>query len=207
MRASRLLRILLALQNRGRLTTLQLATELEVARRTIMRDIEALTEAGLPIVVHRGNAGGVELGFNYRSRFVSLDAGEAEALGLILGMPRAVLAELGIESAAHRACDKLVESLPNAVRQRVHEAQRRFQFGAPATKSVDPRVAALAEAIRRSAIVRLNARSTSPRTIHPIGLHEGPNGWAIVDGRDSRHTIPQNSWGDINVSARRFAST
>ena len=81
MRASRLLRILLTLQNRGRMTTLQLSNELEVARRTVMRDIDALGEAGLPIVVHRGSAGGVELGFNYRSRFVGLDAHEAEALG------------------------------------------------------------------------------------------------------------------------------
>ncbi len=207
MRASRLLRILLALQNRGRLTTLQLATELEVARRTIMRDIDALTEAGLPIIVHRGNTGGIELGFNYRSRFVSLDAGEAEALGVILGMPKTTLAELGIQSAAHRACDKLVESLPIAVRQRVHEAQRRFQFSTPAATSPDPRVAALADAVRKSLIVRLNARSASPRTIHPVALHGGPHGWTIVDRRDSKRAIPQDLWGDVNISARRFAST
>ena len=54
MRASRLLRILLLLQNRGRLTSGDLARELEVAPRTILRDLDALTEAGLPMVVHRG---------------------------------------------------------------------------------------------------------------------------------------------------------
>jgi predicted DNA-binding transcriptional regulator YafY len=117
MRASRLLRILLILQNRGRVTTLQLAGELEVARRTVLRDLDALAEAGLPIVTHRGNAGGVELGFNYRSRFVSLDAEEAEALGVILGMPKSALAELGMRAAAHRACDKLVESLGESSNQ------------------------------------------------------------------------------------------
>ncbi|MGE3178066.1 MAG: HTH domain-containing protein, partial [Vicinamibacterales bacterium] len=61
MRASRLLQILLLLQNRGRLTSAALARELEVARRTILRDVDALTEAGLPIVVHQGNRGGIEL--------------------------------------------------------------------------------------------------------------------------------------------------
>jgi predicted DNA-binding transcriptional regulator YafY len=207
MRASRLLRILLILQNRGRVTTLQLAGELEVARRTVLRDLEALAEAGLPIVTCRGNAGGVELGFNYRSRFVGLDADEAEALGAILGMPKTALAELGIESAAHRACDKLVESLPNAVRQRVHAAQRRFQFSAPNATSPDPRVAALAEATRRSLIVRLDAHSASPRTIHPIALRSGADGWAVVDGQDAKRPIPERLWGDINISARRFAAT
>jgi predicted DNA-binding transcriptional regulator YafY len=207
MRASRLLRILLILQNRGRMTTLQLAGELEVARRTVLRDLDALAEAGLPIVTHRGNAGGVELGFNYRSRFVGLDADEAEALGVILGMPKSALAELGIQSAAHRACDKLVESLPNAVRQRIQEARRRFQFSAPVATSPDPRVAALAEATRKSTIVRLNAHSASPRTIHPIALHCGPDGWAVVDGHDSKRPIPEGLWGDVNISARRFAST
>jgi predicted DNA-binding transcriptional regulator YafY len=204
-RASRLLRILLILQNRGRVTTLQLAAELEVARRTVLRDLEALAEAGLPIVTYRGNVGGVELGFNYRSRFVGLDAEEAEALGVILGMPKTALEELGIRSAAHRACDKLVESLPNAVRQRVREAQRRFQLSGPSATSPDPRIAALAEATRRSLIVRLNAHSASPRTIHPIALRCGPDGWAVVDEHDSTRPIPESLWGDVNISARRFA--
>jgi predicted DNA-binding transcriptional regulator YafY len=206
MRASRLLRILLILQNRGRVTTLQLAGELEVARRTVLRDLEALAEAGLPLVTYRGNAGGVELGFSYRSRFVGLDAQEAEALGVILGMPHSALAELGIRPAAQRACDKLVESLPDAVRRRVHDAQRRFQFSAPAIAAPDPRVAALADATRRSLIVRLNALSASPTTIHPIALRCGPAGWAVVDAHDSMRSIPDSLWGDVNISARRFVT-
>jgi predicted DNA-binding transcriptional regulator YafY len=74
MRASRLLRLLLLLQNRGRLTCATLARELEVTRRTVLRDVDALTEAGLPIIVLRGPQGGIELGFNYRTRLVGLAA-------------------------------------------------------------------------------------------------------------------------------------
>jgi predicted DNA-binding transcriptional regulator YafY len=206
MRASRLLRILLILQNRGRVTTLQLATELEVARRTVLRDIDALSEAGLPIVVHRGNTGGVELGFNYRSRLVGLDAHEAEALGVILALPKSALTDLGMASAAQRACDKLMESLPDTVRQRVLQAQRRFQFAAVTATPADPRVAALAGAIRHSAIVRLKSKSNSPRTIHPIALIFEPGGWMLVDALDKQHPIANSQWGDINVSARTFAA-
>ena len=63
MRASRLLQILLLLQNRGRMTAAALAREVEVTPRTILRDVDALTEAGLPMVVNTGYRGGIELGF------------------------------------------------------------------------------------------------------------------------------------------------
>jgi predicted DNA-binding transcriptional regulator YafY len=205
MRASRLLRILLALQNRGRMTTLQLATELEVARRTIMRDIDALTEAGLPIVVHRGNTGGVELGFNYRSRLVGLSADEAVALGLLLASPNPALAELQMTPAVHSVRDKLIESMPELVRKRIHQAQRRFQFAAALPKRTDVRVAALAAAIRDSAITRIQSKSPAPKTIHPIALQFGPLGWAVIDARNPHTPIPDRDVGDINISAQRFS--
>ncbi len=204
MRASRLLRILLALQNRGRLTTLQLATELEVARRTIMRDIDALTEAGLPIVVHRGNMGGVELGFNYRSRLVGLSAEEAEALGLLLASPNPALAELQMTPAAHSVRDKLIESMPELVRKRIHQAQRRFRFSGVPPQPADVRVAALAAAIRDSAITHIKSKSGAPKTIHPIALQFGPRGWAVIDARNPDTPIPDIDVGDINISAQRF---
>jgi predicted DNA-binding transcriptional regulator YafY len=205
MRASRLLRILLALQNRGRLTTLQLATELEVARRTIMRDIDALTESGLPIVMHRGNTGGVELGFNYRSRFVGLDAAEAEALGVILALPNSALAELQLTASAQSARDKLVESMPELVRKRIQQAQRRFRIYADPPRQTDARVAALAAAIRDSAITRIQSKSRAPTTIHPIALQFGPLGWAVIDAKNPDIPIPVSQAGDINISARRFS--
>ena len=56
MRASRLVSILLLLQTRGRLTAPQLAAELEVSVRTIYRDVESLSEAGVPIYGDAGRA-------------------------------------------------------------------------------------------------------------------------------------------------------
>lgn len=203
MRASRLLQILLLLQNRGRLTSAQLATELEVARRTILRDVDALTEAGLPVIVHQGNQGGIELGFNYRTRLTGLAADEAEAIAVVLTRPLGHLAELGIADAANRARRKLIESFPDQVRERIATATVRFRFAEAAASDSDPRLVAIADAIRDMKIVRINAHCPGERTIHPVALVLHPEGWRVEDAI-ARDLIALNACGDINVSVRTF---
>jgi predicted DNA-binding transcriptional regulator YafY len=204
MRASRLLHLLLLLQNRGRLTCAQLANELEVTRRTVLRDLEALEEAGLPVVVHRGARGGVELGFNYRSRLTGLSQDEAEALGAMLSRPLPALAEVGLEDAARRARAKLLESLPDGVREAAQRGAAQLRFTTPRRGLPDERVLALARAIRAGRTVRLQARSRSPRVVHPVALVAGARGWALVDAQAPDRSIPEAEWHDINVSAHRF---
>jgi predicted DNA-binding transcriptional regulator YafY len=60
-RTDRLLNLLLLLHNGGRLTTRQLAERLEVSTRTVMRDIDALSTAGVPVYAVRGPQGGFEI--------------------------------------------------------------------------------------------------------------------------------------------------
>lgn len=204
MRAARLLRILLLLQNRGRQTSVQLAEDLEVAPRTILRDVDAMTEAGLPIVVHRGQGGGIELGFNYRTRLTGLAADEAEALAYVLARPLPELGALGMAEAASRARVKLFESMPDRVRARMTESAARFRAAPPETVRPDPRVAALAEAVRGRRVVRLRSRSRTPRTVHPVALMFEGAGWGLVDGLDPEVPIPAEAWKDINVSSRTF---
>jgi predicted DNA-binding transcriptional regulator YafY len=60
-RASRLVALLSLLQARGQMSALQLAGELEVSPRTILRDIEALSTAGIPVYAVRGRNGGFAL--------------------------------------------------------------------------------------------------------------------------------------------------
>src|SRR5262249_11547115 len=88
MRASRLVSILLLLQGRGTLTAQQLAETLEVSVRTVYRDIESLSTAGVPVYGDAGPDGGYRLLGGYRTRLNGLTAAEAQALSLA-GMPRA----------------------------------------------------------------------------------------------------------------------
>ena len=205
MRASRLLLELLLLQNRGRMTADELAGELGVRRRTVLRDIDALGEAGLPVIIHRGSRGGFELGFNHRTRLTGLASDEAEALGVLLAAPVPELAELGLADAAARARSKLVESLPDPVRATVRRSQDRVRFvGGGAATDPDRRVRALAEAIRGRRVVRLDARSRSPVVVHPVRLLRSPDEWAVADERTPDAVVPQRSWGTVNVSALGF---
>lgn len=208
MRASRLLQILLLLQNRGRLTSGELAREFAVTRRTILRDVDALGEAGLPMVVHAGYGGGIELGFDYRTRLTGLAADEAEAIGVLLARPVDDLAPLGIADAANRARRKLIESLPDAVRARANDGARRFRFVPPiAVADDDPRLPALTGAVREHLVVRIHAHQAHERAIHPVALVCGPTGWHVEDALAPDAPIRLDACGSINISAKTFART
>src|ERR1700734_501822 len=102
-RADRLLSLVLLLQARGRVTARALAAETGVSIRTVYRDLEALSAAGVPVLSEPGPGGGCRLLEGYRFPLRGLRPEEAEAL-LILGVP-AVLSDLGLAgalSAAHR---------------------------------------------------------------------------------------------------------
>jgi predicted DNA-binding transcriptional regulator YafY len=75
-RASRLVGLLGLLQARGRITTQQLAAELEVSPRTVLRDIEALSSAGIPVYAIRGRQGGFELIDGFSSELPGSHLGE-----------------------------------------------------------------------------------------------------------------------------------
>lgn len=204
MRAARLLQIMLLLQNRGRMSSLELAKELEVTRRTILRDVDAMTEAGLPIVVLHGNQGGIELDFNYRTRLTGLSSDEARALAIILSKPTPELDAIGIGKAGEVARQKLIESLPDRSRNILQAMQNEVRFEAYQSSEPDPRIAAISGAIKRKNIIRINARSANPRIIHPTALISREDGWSVIDNLTHDISIKLVDCGDLNISAKCF---
>jgi predicted DNA-binding transcriptional regulator YafY len=126
MRASRLLSILILLQLRGRLTAEELADEFEVSERTIYRDVDALSMAGVPVYGDRGPGGGFALLDGYQTRLTGLAADEAEAMPMI-GLASAAR-DLGLGNAASGARQKLFAALPQNRLQSADRVAERMHF-------------------------------------------------------------------------------
>ncbi|MBY8345555.1 YafY family transcriptional regulator [Streptomyces sp. KC 17012] len=129
MRAARLIKMVLLLQSRPSMTAAELARELEVSERTVTRDAQALSEAGVPVYADRGRAGGYRLIGGYRTRLTGLARGEAEAL-FLSGVPGA-LREMGLEDAASAARLKVSAALLPSLRDASRSAAQRFHLDAP----------------------------------------------------------------------------
>ncbi|MFF7947452.1 helix-turn-helix transcriptional regulator [Streptomyces griseorubiginosus] len=129
MRAARLIKMVLLLQSRPSMTAAELARELEVSERTVTRDAQALSEAGVPVYADRGRAGGYRLIGGYRTRLTGLARGEAEAL-FLSGVPGA-LREMGLEDAASAARLKVSAALLPSLSDASRTAAQRFHLDAP----------------------------------------------------------------------------
>ncbi|RJO68358.1 WYL domain-containing protein [Nocardia panacis] len=124
MRADRLVSLVLLLRRRGRMTANELANELEVSARTVLRDIEALSTAGVPVFVDRGRHGGFSLLPGFRTELTGLNHHEALAL-LTAGSGRGEKA-FGLGSALASAMRKVVDALPEGHRATLDDATKRF---------------------------------------------------------------------------------
>src|SRR5215211_1603985 len=124
MRADRLFSIVLLLQSYRQLTARNLAHRLEVSERTIHRDMEALSGAGIPVVAERGTGGGWSLLGEYRTNLTGLN--EAEIQSLFVTKPARLLADLNLEKASEGALLKLLAALPSVYRRGAEYARQRI---------------------------------------------------------------------------------
>ncbi|MEV7452818.1 helix-turn-helix transcriptional regulator [Streptomyces nigra] len=175
MRAARLIKMVLLLQSRPSMTAGELARELEVSERTVTRDAQALSEAGVPVYAERGRAGGYRLVGGYRTRLTGLARGEAEAL-FLSGVPGA-LREMGLEDAASAARLKVSAALLPSLRDASRTAAQRFHLDAPNwfTEPAPPELLpAVADAVwdDRRIVARYRRRGDEEveRELEPYGL-------------------------------------
>lgn len=184
MRASRLVNLLLLLQSRGGLTAAELARELEVSVRTIHRDVEELSAAGVPIFAERGPYGGIRLVDGYRTRLTGMTADEAEAL-FLAGLPGPA-AQLGLGTVVAAAQLKVMAALPPELRSRATRLVERFHLDAAGWFQADepvPNLAALSAAVWDGRLTRIAYdRGPEPveRTLGPLGLVLKGGVWYVV---------------------------
>ncbi|MEU8819763.1 WYL domain-containing protein [Actinoplanes sp. NPDC048796] len=185
MRAARLIRMALLVQSSPGLTGAALARELEVSERTVIRDAQALQEAGVPIRSELGRGGGYHLAPGYRTRLTTLHPTEAETL-FLSGLPTA-LRDLGLAGAADAARLKLSATLIPSVRAAAESSTRRFLLDAPAwfrEPSAPELLPELARAVWSDHTVELTYarpdRATVTRLLEPYGLVLKAGVWYVV---------------------------
>jgi predicted DNA-binding transcriptional regulator YafY len=181
MRADRLVALVLLLRRRGRLSASELADELEVSTRTVLRDIDALSIAGVPVYAERGRHGGFELLPGFRTELTGLN--HQESLALLAAGSRRGVEVFGLGSSLASAMLKVFDALPNDVRDTATAAAERLL--------IDPEIDVLARRVMpeevsesilhvvRHAVLngrRLRIRyaamnrSAKWRTVDPVGL-------------------------------------
>ncbi|MFJ2770094.1 helix-turn-helix transcriptional regulator [Streptomyces sp. NPDC087300] len=174
MRAARLIKMVLLLQARPAMTAAELAAELEVSERTITRDAQALSEAGVPVYADRGRTGGYRLVGGYRTRLTGLGRSEAEAL-FLSGVPGA-LREMGLDDAASAARLKVSAALMPSLRDASQNAAQRFHLDAPGWFKETPApelLPAVADAVWDDRLITARYRrqdSEVERELEPYGL-------------------------------------
>ncbi|MDT0350818.1 helix-turn-helix transcriptional regulator [Pseudonocardia charpentierae] len=188
MRADRLLSLVLLLRHRGRMTATQLARELEVSSRTVMRDVEALSAAGVPVYAERGRDGGFALLPGFTTDLTGLT--HDEALALLTAQSRATPEALGLGPAFAAAVRKVIAAMPDSARRTAVDAADRVlagQAGWLSEPEADAHLAAVRRAVFAGRRLRLRyAARDEParwRTVDPVGLVEAGGRWYLLATR------------------------
>ena len=184
MRADRLLRLTHILADGRRRTAAALAARLEVSERTILRDVEALQDVGVPITASPGPEGGISLPQGWGRLITGLSAGEVRALAALATSK--TLGELG--EPLDSALGKVLAALPTAQRQQAEQARQRLLVdpepwwlgSAPEDATLD----AVREALWSDRQLRLTYEDAqghlTERDVSPLGLVLKGGRWHLL---------------------------
>jgi predicted DNA-binding transcriptional regulator YafY len=184
MKASRLLSILMLLQAHGRMTAPALAQALEVSPRTILRDIDQLSAAGVPLWGEPGRSGGFQLREGWSTTLTGMTEPESQAL-LLAGLPGAAT-DLGLGAAAASARLKMVASLPAEWRERAERVGARLHIDPVdwyRSREAPVHLRAVADAVwnaRRVAVRYESWRGQTERELEPLGLVMKAGTWYMA---------------------------
>lgn len=195
MRADRLLSIIWLLRAHGGLSTAELSERLEVSRRTILRDIEALSAAGVPVYCERGPHGGVRLLPGYRTDVTALSNEESRAL--FAGVTTWGADSLGLGDALASGLRKLLAAVPETHRDQSSDVSARVVIDPqgwlpqPERERIGSTFRTIQEAVFTQQRLRMDYRhktraSTQTAVVDPHGLISAGRSWYLCSTRDGK---------------------
>lgn len=209
MRADRLLSLLMLLQTRGRMTARALSKELQVSERTIYRDIDALSTAGVPVYGEAGLDGGYALLDSYRTNLTGLSEAEVRAL-FMLNIP-APLADLGVSQELKSALLKLTAALPAARRPNEEYVRQRFYLdsvGWQRDEEAVPHLKTIHQAVWQDRKLHLTIHAFAvqvQKLVDPYGLVVKAGVWYLVCAAHGHIRVHRISYlVDARLSDERF---
>ncbi|TCN01083.1 putative DNA-binding transcriptional regulator YafY [Paenibacillus sp. BK033] len=185
MRADRLLSIMILLQNHEIMTTRELAKKLEVSDRTILRDMDALSLSGVPVIADRGKTGGWRLMDHFRSYLSGLKLEDTKALFILPA--EQMLKDLGVEIKGLDIRQKLLASLPDASKSEALRYMEKIYMDTGTWKPAADKNKALLtiqKALWEDAKINIAYQKAdgtgSERTVSPLGLVAKGSSWYLV---------------------------
>lgn len=185
MRADRLLSIMILLQNNQIMTTGELARKLEVSERTILRDMDALSLSGIPVVADRGKTGGWRLMDHFRSQLSGMKLEDTKALFLLPS--EQVLKDLGVEQSGLDVRQKLLASLPGFSKGEARHYMEKIYIDTGTWKpsgDKNSELLTLQKALWEETKLRIAYQKAdgtrSQRVVSPLGLVAKGSSWYLV---------------------------
>jgi predicted DNA-binding transcriptional regulator YafY len=209
MKSDRLLAMLLLLQAKGRASARQIAKSLEVSERTIYRDIDSLSAAGIPVHAERGSGGGIVLAEGYRRALTQFRDEEIRAL---FASAADALVDVGLGDNLRHALDKLTGAMTDSQRRaaletrtRIHIDSRRWRQAAQPREILATLRRAATEDLTTVLQYRDRNGKVSERSIDPLGLVAKAGVWYLVARYgDEMRTFRADRVLSLDVTAQRF---
>jgi predicted DNA-binding transcriptional regulator YafY len=190
-RSERLLEILITLQTKPRFTVQELADEFAVSRRTMLRDLHALSAMGVPLAATPGPYGGYSLIAHRRLFPLSLSADEA--IGIVLSYEALLqYADSPFAAQSLSAITKVRSALPPDVVREMDLVREHIAVTAPRVQYQAPHLPALLTAAVDAVHLHItydSQRRTSQRVVFPYGIFAAQGFWYVLchdQQRDSR---------------------
>ena len=178
-KSQRLLELMLVVNRRRRFTAKELAEEFSVSTRTIMRDLQKLSELGVPLYSEVGPHGGYRILSDRMLPPISFTEDEAIALFFAAHALRHFVT-LPFDVEFSSVLNKFYFYTPEDVRRRIDEMQHRVEFMTPVRHVDAPSLSVLLRAAVEQMVVRIDYTSRmeiSTREIQPIGIYARNGFW------------------------------